>query len=217
MYVAGCDQVASRLYKMQAAVIFVRSILGAMRRAGARWLALFDQLRSAPICTFAPERLGGLLHAEVGASPNATSIASLYDIILVLAIVVFLVVMGFVVYSVCAFRAQQAPGGRSRSTATPGWSSGLTLTAVVILVVIATVTFIKLPGIVNPPNSDASAELGAVGVVDGTEPAQRAEADHLRHRPAVHLALHVRHRLQQAAWQSTSFRTPTRRWSFPRE
>jgi cytochrome c oxidase subunit II len=139
---------------MQRAVNFVRSILSAGRRAGVKWLALgpvlvgvylaLAQNASARCCTL-----------KSGASPNATSIASLYDIIFVLAIIVFLGVMGFVVYSVWAFRAKKNPvalqiHGNTRL------ELALTLTAALILVIIATVTFIKLPGIVNAPNSDAS-------------------------------------------------------------
>jgi cytochrome c oxidase subunit 2 len=139
---------------MQPAVNFVRSILGAGRRAGVKWLAplvavgaylTLAQSASADCCTL-----------KSGGSPNATSIASLYDIILVLGIIVFLTVMGFVCYSVWAFRAHKNPvalqiHGNTRL------ELGLTLSAALILVIIATVTFIKLPGIVNAPNSDASA------------------------------------------------------------
>jgi len=139
---------------MQPAVNFVRSILRAGRRAGVKWLAplvavgvylSLAQSASAACCTL-----------KSGGSPNATSIASLYDIILVLAIIVFLAVIGFVCYSVFAFRAHKHPvavqiHGNTRL------ELGLTLGAVLILVIIATVTFIKLPGIINAPNSDASA------------------------------------------------------------
>ena len=152
--VAACDQVASRLYKMQRAVNFVRSILGAGRRAGVKWLA--PLVAAGVYLTFAQSASAACCTLKSGGSPNATSIASLYDIILVLAIIVFLAVMGFVCYSVFAFRAHKHPvavqiHGNTRL------ELGLTLSAVLILVVLATVTFIKLPGIVNPPNSDASA------------------------------------------------------------
>ena len=130
-------------------------MLSAGRRAGVRWMALgpvavgaylaLAQSASAACCTL-----------KSGASPNATSIATLYDIIFVLAVIVFLAVMGFVVYSVWKFRASKNPvalqiHGNTRL------ELSLTLGALLVLVIIATVTFIKLPGIVNPPNSDASA------------------------------------------------------------
>jgi cytochrome c oxidase subunit 2 len=125
------------------------------RRGGVRWMAVapvfagiylaLAQSASAACCTL-----------KSGASPNANSISSLYNIIFYISIVVFLGVTGFVVYSVWAFRAHKNPvalqiHGNTRL------ELGLTATAALILVVIATVTFIKLPSIVNPPNSDASA------------------------------------------------------------
>jgi len=139
---------------MQAAVNFVRSILGAGRRAGVKWLA--PLVAAGVYLTFAQSASAACCTLKSGGSPNATSIASLYDIILVLAVIVFLAVMGFVCYSVFAFRAHKHPvavqiHGNTRL------ELGLTLGAVLILVIIATVTFIKLPGIVNAPNSDASA------------------------------------------------------------
>jgi cytochrome c oxidase subunit II len=125
------------------------------RRGGVRWMAVapvfagiylaLAQSASAACCTL-----------KSGASPNANSISSLYNIIFYISIVVFLGVTGFVLYSVWAFRAHKNPvalqiHGNTRL------ELGLTATAALILVVIATVTFIKLPSIVNPPNSDASA------------------------------------------------------------
>jgi cytochrome c oxidase subunit 2 len=140
---------------MQRAVNFVRSFLSAARRAGVKWLALGPVLLGVYL-TLAQNASAACCTLKSGASPNATSISSLYDIVFVLAIIVFLAVMGFVVYSVWAFRAHKNPvalqiHGNTRL------ELGLTLTAALILVIIATVTFIKLPGIVNPPNSDASA------------------------------------------------------------
>jgi cytochrome c oxidase subunit II len=140
---------------MQRAVNFVRSFLSAARRAGVKWLALGPVLLGAYL-TLAQNASARCCTLKSGASPNANSIASLYDIVFVLAIIVFLAVMGFVVYSVWAFRAHKNPvalqiHGNTRL------ELGLTLTAALILVIIATVTFIKLPGIVNPPSSDPSA------------------------------------------------------------
>jgi cytochrome c oxidase subunit II len=141
---------------MRRAVIFVRSLLGVLRRSGARWLALFGPITVGSYLALAQNASARCCTLKTGASPNATSIATLYDIILVLGVLVFLVVLGFILYSVWKFRASKNPvalqiHGNTRL------ELSLTATAVVILVVIATVTFIKLPSIVNPPNSDASA------------------------------------------------------------
>ncbi len=141
---------------MRRAVIFVRSIVGAIRRCRARWLALLGPAALGSYLLLAQNASAACCTLKTGASPNATSIATLYDILLGLGILVFLGVMGFILYSVFKFRAEKNPvalqiHGNTRLELT------LTLSAALVLVIIATVTFIKLPGIVNPPNSDASA------------------------------------------------------------
>jgi cytochrome c oxidase subunit 2 len=151
-----CDQVASQLYKMQRVVTVLRSFFGVARRVGTRWLVLLPTLVAGVYLTLTQTASAACCFLKTGGSPNATNIASLYDIIFVIAMLVFVVVSGFVCYSVWAFRAHKNPvalqiHGNSKL------ELSLTGGAVLILVVIATVTFIKLPGIVNPPNSDASA------------------------------------------------------------
>ncbi len=141
---------------MRRAVIFVRSLLGAARRSGARWLALLGPIAVGSYLLLAQNASAACCTLKSGASPNATSIATLYDIIFAMAVVVFLAVMGFVLYSLWKFRAHKNPvalqiHGNTRL------EIGLTVSAAVILVIIATVTFIKLPSIINPPNSDANA------------------------------------------------------------
>jgi cytochrome c oxidase subunit II len=108
----------------------------------------------------APGALANFLTLKSGGSPNADNISSLYDIILVLAIIVAVIVEGALIYSVFRFRAKKSPvaaqiHGNTRLEI--GWTVG----AAVILVIIAVVTFVKLPGIVNPPNSDANGFLSA--------------------------------------------------------
>ena len=66
--------------------------------------------------------------------------------------------------------------------------------------VLAAFTFAKLRSIRNPPNSGANglqlADSGTLFASGPSQeaPAQRPVAEHLRQRPAVHLALHVRQR-----------------------
>jgi len=141
---------------MRRAVIFVRSLLGAARRSRARWLALLGPTAVASYLLLAQNASAACCTLKSGASPNATSIATLYDIIFVMAVIVFLAVMGFVLYSIWKFRASKNPvalqiHGNTRL------EIGLTVSAALILVIIATVTFIKLPSIINPPNSDPDA------------------------------------------------------------
>jgi cytochrome c oxidase subunit 2 len=140
---------------MQRAVNFVRSIFRVARRGGVRWLAVVPAFAGIYL-VLAQSASADCCSLKSGGSPNANSISSLYDIIFYISIVVFVGVSGFVVYSVWKFRAHKNPvalqiHGNTRL------ELALTATAALILVVIATVTFIKLPSIVDPPNSDASA------------------------------------------------------------
>jgi cytochrome c oxidase subunit 2 len=141
---------------MRRAVIFVRSLLGAVRRFGIRFVAVAAPLSAGIYFALAQSASAACCTLKTGASPNATSIATLYDIIFGLAVIVFVGVVGVILYSLWKFRADKNPvalqiHGNTRL------EISMTLTAVLILVIIAVVTFIKLPGIVNPPNSDASA------------------------------------------------------------
>ena len=141
---------------MRRAVFFVRSFLSAVRRSSLRSIAAVVPLAAGIYLALAQSASAACCTLKTGASPNATSIATLYDIIFGMSVVVFLGVIGFVLYSVWKFRASKNPvalqiHGNTRL------ELGLTLSAALILVIIATVTFIKLPSIVNPPNSDASA------------------------------------------------------------
>ncbi len=155
--VVGCgDQVASPLYKISRVVIFLRSLKRVATRSWVRPAALLSAVSSASFLALAQTASANCCTLTTGASPNATSIATLYDIIFGLAVVVFLTVMGFIVYSVWKFRADKNPvalqiHGNTRL------ELGLTGAAVMIVVVIAVVTFIKLPSIINPPNSNAGA------------------------------------------------------------
>ena len=116
------------------------------------WLALLVSL------LVAPSALAHFITPKDGGSPNANSIAHLYKLILYVAIFVFVVVEGALVYSLYKFRARRGAVAAHIHGNTPleiGW----TVAAALILVVITTITFIKLPGIINPPNSNRNAAL----------------------------------------------------------
>jgi cytochrome c oxidase subunit 2 len=103
--------------------------------------------------------LAGFFTPKSGAPP-ANQIGSLYKVVLYIAAVVFVVVEGALVYSVYKFRAKKARvaaqiHGNTRLEI--GW----TVAAALILVVLTVVTFVKLPGIINPPNSSAAPVLSA--------------------------------------------------------
>jgi len=145
-----------------------------MRRFGIRFVAVAAPLSAGVYFALAQSASAACCTLKTGGSPNATSIATLYDIIFGLAVVVFVGVVGVILYSLWKFRADKNPvalqiHGNTRL------EISMTLTAVLILVIIAVVTFIKLPGIVNPPNSNAgasavlSASLTAPNPPDGQE------------------------------------------------
>jgi cytochrome c oxidase subunit II len=109
---------------------------------------------AAASLAFAPPAFASFLTLKPGSSPNANSIRELYFILLIVAAVVFVAVEGALVYAVFKFRAKKHPvaeqiHGNTRLEI--GWTAG----AAVILLILAVVTFVKLPSIVNAPNSDA--------------------------------------------------------------
>ena len=102
----------------------------------------------------APSAFANFITPKGGGSPNADQIKSLYMIILYVAAVVFVIVEGALVYSVYKFRAKKV-----RTAAQIHGNTRLeiawTIAAALILVVLTVVTFVKLPSILNPPNSNA--------------------------------------------------------------
>jgi cytochrome c oxidase subunit 2 len=101
--------------------------------------------------------LAGILIPERGGSKNADSIAQLYTLILVMATVVFLGVEGCLLWFVTRFKARRgrvAAQIHGNTRLEIGWTVG----AAVILVFITVVTFIKLPGIKDPPASSIDAQ-----------------------------------------------------------
>ncbi len=102
----------------------------------------------------APSAFANFITPKTGGSPNADQIHSLYLIILYIAAVVFVIVEGALVYSVYKFRRKKvrtAAQIHGNTRLEIGW----TIAAAAILVVLTVVTFIKLPSILNPPNSSA--------------------------------------------------------------
>jgi cytochrome c oxidase subunit 2 len=110
--------------------------------------------------TFAPAALAGFFTPKAGGSPNANQIDSLYKAVLYIAAFVFVVVEGALVYSVLKFRAKKgavAAQIHGNTRLEIGW----TVAAALILVALTVVTFVKLPSIINPPNSTAGIVLSA--------------------------------------------------------
>jgi cytochrome c oxidase subunit 2 len=125
----------------------------ASRRSRTFTLTLLAVVTGALL--LAPVASAGLLAPESGGSPNANGIATLYWFVFAVAIVVFVGVEGVLLYTVFKFRARKGaiPAQiRGNTRLEVGWTLG----AALILVVLAVVTFVKLDGIRDPPNSDAN-------------------------------------------------------------
>jgi cytochrome c oxidase subunit 2 len=111
---------------------------------------------------------------QSGGSPQANEIDSLYKILLVIAVVIFVAVMGAMIYALVRFRARKGvtPAQiRGNTRLEVGW----TVAAAVVLIALAVVTFIKLPSIQNPPNSGPEGDrLTAAGSLQFASIQQKA-------------------------------------------
>ncbi len=117
----------------------------------------------------APEALANFLTMKHGGSPNANQINSLWEILLYMGAFVFVIVEGALVYSLYRFRAKRnrvAAQIHGNTRLEIGW----TVAAALLLVVLTVVTFIKLPSIINPPNSDANGLVLSASVTQPTPP-----------------------------------------------
>ena len=131
---------------------------------------------------------------QSGGSPNANQIDSLYKITLYIALVIFVVVEGALFYALVRFRARKGvvPAQiRGNTRLEIAWTTG----AAVILVALAVITFVKLPSIVNPPNSGP--EGAAVASSGGGELLASAE----RKLPPNGKALRITVIGRQYLWQ----------------
>ena len=120
-----------------------------LSRRSAFALALPLRPRDGPAARRGRVRGRGAPRSRAG-RPNADKISDLYEIVLYVAIAVFLVVEGALVYTLIRFRARKGlvPAQiRGNTNLEIGWTVG----AALIIVVLTVVTFIALPGIENPP------------------------------------------------------------------
>src|SRR3954469_2540265 len=97
--------------------------------------------------------LAGVVTPEKPASPNAEDISSLYKITLYIAIVIFLIVECTLIWSLVRHRARRGAADAVQVRGNTPLELGWTVAAALILVVLATVTFLYLGGIKNPAPS----------------------------------------------------------------
>lgn len=133
---------------------------------------------------------------ESGGSPNADDIDSLYKIVLYIAIVIFVVVEGALIYSLVRYRRSKSPEaaqirGNTRLELT--WTVGAT----VIVVVLSVITFAKLGDIRDPPDSIAA------GAPDNAQAQGVLVADATRRLPPSGKSLNICVNGQQYIWRYT--------------
>jgi cytochrome c oxidase subunit 2 len=142
-------------------------------------------LLSATLAFFTPES---------GGSSNANEIDSLFKITLAIALVIFVLVEGGLLYALVKFRARKGVAAaqiRGNTRLEVGW----TVAAAVVLLALAIVTFIKLDSIQNPPNS------GPEGDKLASSDVSRLYASDARKLPPSGKALNIKVIGRQFIWQ----------------
>jgi cytochrome c oxidase subunit 2 len=121
-------------------------------------------LSLALVLLLAPSALAGSVIPESGGSSAANHISNLYTITLYIAIVIFLGVEGTIVYCLFRFRARRGREAKQIHGNTRleiGWTLG----AALIVVALATITFLDLHSIRDPSNSGP----GGLDLSDGVQ------------------------------------------------
>ena len=120
----------------------------------------------------APAAWAGAFTPEHGGSPNADEIDRLYRIVLYVAIPIFLIVEGTLIWSLVKFRDRRGGPEPAQIRGNTPLELGWTVGAAVILVMLAAVTFIYLGDIKNPTPSgpDGLAAGVQVASIDQQDP-----------------------------------------------
>ena len=116
----------------------------------------------------APAARAGLLFPESGGSPNADSIHTLYVMVFILALFIFVGVEATLLWALFKFKAKKgrtAAQIHGNTKLEVGWTLG----AFVILIFITVFTFIQLPSIKDPLPSLIDADGNEVAQVDGAQ------------------------------------------------
>lgn len=100
---------------------------------------------------------------ETGGSPNADAIHSLYLVLLVTGLIVFVAVEGLLLYTLWKFRASRGHEAK-QSHGNSKLEVGLTAGATVLVAILGVVSMLKLDEIQRPPNSEASGYGGLITV-----------------------------------------------------
>jgi cytochrome c oxidase subunit II len=146
----------------------------------------------AAALVLAPTASADLFSPESGPSKNAEDIDSLFKISLYVGIVIFLLVECTLIYSLVKFRARRDGAEAAQIRGNTPLEVSWTIGAALILVVLATVTFVFLPGIKDPPDSKAD----ALELSEGVDYATINQKE-----PPSGEALRIRVNAQQYLWR----------------
>jgi cytochrome c oxidase subunit 2 len=127
---------------------------------------LFAVALGAALCALlaaAPTALADAITPESGGSPQAEDIDTLYKITLYVAIVIFLIVEGVLIWSLVRYRARRRGPEAAQIRGNTPLELGWTAAAAVIVVILTVLTFTYLGDIRNPPPSSPG------GLAGGTE------------------------------------------------
>jgi cytochrome c oxidase subunit II len=143
------------------------------RRAGTRTRLTLLALAAGLVATLAlaPGAFAGVFTPESGGSPNADDIDSLYRIVLYVAIPIFLLVEGTLIWTLIKYRERRGGPEPAQVRGNTPLEMGWTVGAALILVILAAVTFIYLPDIKNPPASGPNGLAQGVQVASIDQPA----------------------------------------------
>jgi cytochrome c oxidase subunit II len=144
------------------------------------------------LLALAPSALADALTPESGGSPQAEDIDTLYKITLYIAIVIFLLVEGVLIWSLVKFRARRGGPPAAQIRGNTPLELSWTVAAALILVVLTVVTFVYLGNIKNPAPS------GPNGLARG---AQVASIDQAKPPTSGGPALDVKVNGQQYVWR----------------
>jgi cytochrome c oxidase subunit II len=123
------------------------------RRTRVARLAALAAAATVLLLLVVPGASADLITPESGGSENADHIDTLYKITLYVAIVIFLIVEGTLIWSLVRYRLRRGGPPAAQIRGNTPLEMGWTIGAALILVVLTVVTFIYLDDIENPPPS----------------------------------------------------------------
>jgi cytochrome c oxidase subunit 2 len=112
----------------------------------------------------ATSAMAGVISPESGGSPNADDISALYEITLYVAIVIFVMVEGILIWSLVRYRSGRGVPEPAQVRGNTPLEIGWTFGAALILVVLTVLTFLYLDDIRNPAPSGPDGLSAAKGV-----------------------------------------------------